>query len=312
MTTVLLGNVAALTPDGEAADVGNTITEVIMRDGFDDPDEARLALSTDNDRALTVIRAALAKRDERYALGVLEVNDLWSTAHSDDPPEWVESDDADFARVLAAWFGDDSHGRVRTTDLDLLDVLSDPPTSLALRCWVKSRGHVCAVGRPDGWASAVDRPPLGGGAQETEWGHFSEDVLSRLRVRELLTNAGRDDLHAQHIGTGAQPAAYSTLSLSASAVAESAANTTLPGRITTAGGGLVPAAATYAHTLGTNTSTLTKTFTANATDVLPVTVAKVGVENGANRLGYERLLASTATLSASGDNVAITWTLTGG
>lgn len=130
----------------------------------------------------------------------------------------------------------------------------------------------------------------------------------------LLTNAGRDALHAQHMSTSAQPASFNYMALSANTAAESAANTTLPGEITTASGGLIRAQATYAHTAGTNTSTLTKTFTANGSDSLPVTIAKIGVLNAPSvgTLGYEKLLTSTATLTAVGDNIAVTDTITGG
>ena len=68
------------------------------------------------------------------------------------------------------------------------------------------------------------------------------------------------------------------------------------------------------HTAGTNTSTLTGTFTANGSDSLPVTLAKIGVLNAVTVgiLGYETLLGTAATLSLSGDNAAITHTITAG
>ena len=130
----------------------------------------------------------------------------------------------------------------------------------------------------------------------------------------LLVTAGRDALHAQHLGTSAQPASFNYMGVSANVTAPSAANTTLPGEITTGGGGLIRAQATYAHTGGTNTSTLTKTFTANGSDSLPVTIAKIGVFNAVTvgTLAYETLLNATATLTISGDNVAITETVTAG
>lgn len=130
----------------------------------------------------------------------------------------------------------------------------------------------------------------------------------------MLVNAGRDGLHGQHLGTAAQPASFNYMCLSANSSAESAANTTLPGEITTGGGGLVRAQATYAHTTGTNTSTLTKTFTANGSDSLSVVIAKIGVLNASSvgTLGYEKLLASTATLNVAGDNIAVTHTITAG
>lgn len=131
----------------------------------------------------------------------------------------------------------------------------------------------------------------------------------------LLTNLGRDVLHAQHMSTSAQPASCNYMSVSANATAPSAATTTLPGEITTPGGGLIRKQATYAHTGGTNVTTLTATFTANGTDALPVVIAKIGIHNHlttAATCDYETLLNATATLNISGDNVAITETVTGG
>jgi hypothetical protein len=128
----------------------------------------------------------------------------------------------------------------------------------------------------------------------------------------LLTTVGRDSIHAQHLSTSAQPATFNYIALTANNTAASAGSTTLTGEISTAGGGLLRALSTYAHTGGTNTTTLTKTFTANGTDALPVTVAKIGVFNAATvgTLAYETLLNATATLTTSGDNVAITETVT--
>lgn len=130
----------------------------------------------------------------------------------------------------------------------------------------------------------------------------------------LFTNAGRDAVHAQHLGTSAQPAAFNYMALTASATAPAATDTTLTGEIATAGGGLIRAQCTYAHTAGTNTSTLTKTFTANGTDVLPVTIAQIGIFNAssAGTLAYHTALGSTATLSISGDSLTATWTDTAG
>lgn len=126
------------------------------------------------------------------------------------------------------------------------------------------------------------------------------------------TNGGTDAMLGQIAGTSAQPAAFNYIGLTANSTAPAATDTTLTGEITTAGGGLVRAQAAYAHTTGTNTATLTKTFTANGTDALPVTVAKFGVFNAASAgtLGFETLLSASATFSASGDNMTLTETLT--
>jgi hypothetical protein len=141
--------------------------------------------------------------------------------------------------------------------------------------------------------------------------HFG---CARGEPQALLTSAGRDALHAQHLGTSAQPAAFNYMALTASTTAPAASDTTLTGEITTAGGGLIRKQTTFAHTAGTNTSTLTVTFTANSSDALPVTIAQIGVFNAssAGTIAYHTALAATATLSAVGDNVTVTETVTAG
>lgn len=129
----------------------------------------------------------------------------------------------------------------------------------------------------------------------------------------MLTNAGKDTI-ASALGdsSGSRAAAATYLALTANSTAASATDTTLTSEITTAGGGLVRAAATYAHTTSTSTYTLSKTFTTNGSDSLPVTVAKAGVFNAssAGSMVWETLLSTTATLSASGDALTLTFTIT--
>lgn len=157
-------------------------------------------------------------------------------------------------------------------------------------------------GRP-AWISSTD-PEL----QRVAAGHFG---VPQGEPIALLTNAGRDALHAQHMSTSAPPAAFNYMALTASSTAPNATDTTLTSEITTAGGGLPRAQATYAHTAGTNTTTLTKTFTANGSDSLPVTLAQIGIFNASSSgtLAYHTALNNTATLSVSGDNVTITETV---
>lgn len=141
--------------------------------------------------------------------------------------------------------------------------------------------------------------------------HFEDQFPDRNRY--LLLNGGRDKLFDQHFTTSTQPAAFNYLSLSANSSSPAASDTTLTGEITTASGGLYPAQATYAHTTSASTATLTKTFTANGSDSLPVTIAQVGVRNASaagGTLGTKTLLSSTATLSASGDALTLTMTFT--
>lgn len=129
----------------------------------------------------------------------------------------------------------------------------------------------------------------------------------------MLTNAGRDFV-ASALGdrSGSRAAAADYLALTANSTAPGAGDTTLTAEIATGGGGLIRAQATYAHTGGQATYTLTKTFTANGSDSLPVTIAKVGVFNASSSgtLAWETLLSSTATLTASGDSIAVTETIT--
>lgn len=293
MTQVLLGNKAPVNADGAPATgpdgepIGNTISEVSMREGWDDAEEAELALSTDNDPILVQIRDFL-DCDHSLMIGVLEVHDLWQYhAVPGDLPEWVESDNDALAQAISQWFS--------------------------------IRSHVCQVGRPGDWNDSMSAavlasiyPPMGGAS--IEWEHYVDLYDEGYREHQLLVNAGRDALHKQHLDTAAQPAAFNYMCLSANVTAASGANTTLPGEITTAGGGLLRAQATFAHTNGTNTSTLTKTFTANGSDVVPVTIGKIGVLNAVTvgTLGYETLLGTTAVLSLSGDNIAVTHTITAG
>lgn len=166
--------------------------------------------------------------------------------------------------------------------------------------------------------------PVHSGAGRPSWVASDDPELQAALARyfgceqgepvALITNGGRDALHAQHLSTSAQPAAFNYGALSANSTAAAATDTTLAGEITTAGGGLLRAQMTYAHTAGTNTSTLTKTWTANGTDVLPVTIAKWASFNAssAGTMGEEALLSSTVTLSTSGDSITVTYTLSVG
>lgn len=128
----------------------------------------------------------------------------------------------------------------------------------------------------------------------------------------LVTNAGLDVISAQISGAASATAVAKWMAITANSAAAAATDTTLTGEIATAGGGLIRAVATYAHTTGASTYTLTITYTANSSDVLPVTVAKMGVfdASAAGHLVYETLLSATATLSSVGDQLTITETVT--
>lgn len=129
----------------------------------------------------------------------------------------------------------------------------------------------------------------------------------------MLTTAGKDFI-ASALGdrSGSRAAVADYLALTANSTAPSAGDTSLTGEIATASGGLVRQQATYAHTGGTSTYTLTKTFTANGNDSLPVVVAKIGAFNASSggSMPWTSLLSTTATISAIGDALTITETIT--
>lgn len=109
----------------------------------------------------------------------------------------------------------------------------------------------------------------------------------------------------------APPAQF--MGLTADATAVGTGDTTLPSEITTVGGGLIRKQGTLAHTAGASTGTVVGVFTANGTDSLPVTVAKMGI--GPSLLStvknlFQTLLNATATITASGDQVTVTDTVT--
>lgn len=304
-------------------ELGNQITDMEFPAGASQPDAAALAMGTGpggapDNRLVARIARGLEAADEAYLLALVDVEVTWWGAHSDDPPEWVESNDPEFARVVADYFnregGSTVVGRPEGWSCDA-DAYVEPLEEKARRAdaFAEARRRLDEMLEDGGDGG----PPIGGGALGTEWlpEEFSPEFRAAWREHELLTNGGRDALHAQHLGTAAQPAAFNYMAFTANATAPAAGDTTLTAEIATAGGGLIRGQATYAHTTGTNTSTLTRVVTANGSDALPVTIAKDGVFNAAaaGTLGYSALLTpSTATLSASGDNLTNVKTLTAG
>ena len=123
---------------------------------------------------------------------------------------------------------------------------------------------------------------------------------------------------AAYFITGAQAnCAYMALANNATATSPNVTDTSLTGEITTASGGLIRKLGTYAHSAssaGSGTVTLTKTWTANGSDSLPVTVSQVGVFQGvvvaSSRMMLKTALSANATLTTSGDQVQVTETIT--
>lgn len=113
------------------------------------------------------------------------------------------------------------------------------------------------------------------------------------------------------IHTGRPPCPFIGLTANSSAVG--AGDTTLPGEITTASGGLIRKISPLAHTASATTGTLTPVFTANGSDSLPVTIAKIGISSSILSTVFnlaQTLLGTTAVVSLSGDQLTITDTIT--
>ena len=119
------------------------------------------------------------------------------------------------------------------------------------------------------------------------------------------------------ITDGVAPSWFMGLSASVTGLASPSTNTSLPSEITTGGGGLVRQICPFAHTASTAVTTLTPVYTANGSDSLPVTIGSIGTFNSmvvadtTQTMYFNTLLGTTATLSASGDQLTVTQTITG-
>lgn len=127
----------------------------------------------------------------------------------------------------------------------------------------------------------------------------------------MINTGGKDFQAAQMFSTVAVANGANYIALTANATAPAYADTALTGEFVAASGGLNRVIATYAHTAGTGTVTLTKTFTANANDGASNTVNKGGLfaTSSGGALIFEDPMPSPPTL-VSGDSIAVTWTVT--
>lgn len=110
-------------------------------------------------------------------------------------------------------------------------------------------------------------------------------------------------------GTGTYaPANY--IALTANTTTPASGDTSLTGEYVAASGGLNRAQATYAHTAGTTSYTLTKTFTMNSNDGTTATPAKIGVFNASSSgtMVFETAIPNPPTM-VPGDQLTITETV---
>lgn len=229
---------------------------------------------------------------------VTDQRGVWAY-HSDDVPEFVESDSEQLAQMLAEEYGcvvgipDDLEARYHTEN--------GPPGVGPQEADVSSDEQEIA---PDD----VQPFPRDGGfiAPLLLLGVFAA-WLSNLFRSELRTDAGKDFQSAVMGTTGAQPAPANYIGLTEDATAPAAGDTTLTGEL--AGNGLGRAQATYAHTTGASTYTLTKTFTSS--DGTARTIRKAGVFNAAanGTMVFETAVTNPPVLQ-SGDQLTLTETVT--
>ena len=127
----------------------------------------------------------------------------------------------------------------------------------------------------------------------------------------MITSAGKDFQAAQMFGTAPGTNGANYIAMTANNTAPAVADTTLAGEFAAASGGLNRVIGTYAHTAGTGTTTVTKTFTANANDGASNTINKAGLFNlsAAGVLVLETVMPNPPTLVAS-DSITVTWTQT--
>lgn len=123
-------------------------------------------------------------------------------------------------------------------------------------------------------------------------------------VENLRTTVG-GDWQADVMGNSTQPVSARWIALTADTGAAAAGDTTLTAEITTNGG--ARAVGTYAHTGGTASYTITKTFTASGA-LTAIHKAGLFTAISTGTMAFETVLSSDATL-ATNDTLTITWTV---
>ena len=133
----------------------------------------------------------------------------------------------------------------------------------------------------------------------------SVEVINDEITHNVITTVGRDYLHLQGYGTtGLGTNGLNWIGLSNDTLTETSASTTLSTEI--AANGLTRAQGTYTHTAGTNTTTISRTFTATATQAAQKAALFTAVSGGT----MNHALAFTQRTLANGDSLAITFTIT--
>jgi hypothetical protein len=125
----------------------------------------------------------------------------------------------------------------------------------------------------------------------------------------LLTNAGKDYLHAQYwTNNSAGGVGVNFIALTESTITPAVTDTTLSGEITT--NGLARTiASTRSHSAGANTTVLSLTFTASGS-FTDVKASALFNASSSGTMGHIANFATGSGTLSSGDQIAVTWTCT--
>lgn len=129
--------------------------------------------------------------------------------------------------------------------------------------------------------------------------------LSVEEVDNLITNIGRDSMLAAGYSAPDGMKTFRYIALSNDTLTETATSTTLSSEITT--NGLARALATFAHTDGTNVTTVAKTFTCVTASQAAQKAALFAAASGGE---MNHVLAFTQRTLQVNDQLAITFTIT--
>ena len=273
-------------------------------------------------------------------LALIHPGGLWPQ-HGAVPPSWIWAENSEFANQVGQFYGCavGRPGNVEETHW----THAGPPGVIPLargpeatttnhthdQIWASLVGNANSI---SGTATSTDATHLNNtGATWTTNQFTGQWVVAGTAYAAILSNTGTSLVLDRWYTPGSEggaaastPSGTSTyiilgtsppalfMGISANTSAVGSGDTTLTGEITTVGGGLIRKIATLAHTAGTSSGTVTVVFTANGTDSLPVTIGKAGISSSilstlANL--YLTLLPTTATLSASGDQLTLTDTV---
>jgi hypothetical protein len=155
-------------------------------------------------------------------------------------------------------------------------------------------------------STIAERVPNGRAQMEVAQYRNGQLVGEKEVVWNQITNSGRDFLHLQGYGTsGLGTNGLNWIALTNSAITPAAGDTTLAGEITT--NGLARAQGTYAHTAGTNTTTISYTFTCT-TAPQAAQAAALFTAGAGGTMNHE--LTFTQRSLQVGDQLVITYTIT--